>query len=108
MAKYIIVYLGGERPADPDQATRHMERYREWLASLGDSVFSALNPLKDTHTVSTEEDEIKAEAGSSTAMSGFTIIEANSLEAVLEMSKTCPFLEIGGTLEVSELMEMGG
>ncbi len=108
MAKYIIVYFGGERPADPDQATRHMENYREWLASLGDAVFSALNPLKDTHTVTTEDKEIKAEEGSSTAMSGFTIIEANSLEAVIEMSKTCPFLDIGGTLEVSEMMQMGG
>jgi len=107
LARYIIVYLGGERPEDPDQATRHMEKYREWLASLGDAVFSALNPIKDTHTVHNEDKTIKAEEGSSIAMSGFTIIEANSLEAVIEMSKSCPFLDIGGKLEVSELMQMG-
>ena len=105
MAKYIIIYLGGEQPANPDEANSHMVKYREWLASLGDSVISALNPLKDTHVISAEG---YATPGSSTAMSGFTIIEANSLEAVLEMSKTCPFMEIGGTLEVSELMQIGG
>jgi len=104
MNKYIIVYLGGEQPSSPDEAQQHMEKYREWLKSLGDSVVSALNPLKDTHVVSANG----ATNGSSTAMSGFTVIESNSLEAVLEMSKTCPFLEIGGTLEVSELMQMGG
>ena len=103
MAQYIIIYLGGEQPANPEEAKQHMDKYREWLASLGDAVVSALNPLKDTHVVSANG----ATNGSSTAMSGFTIIQANSLEAVLEMSKTCPFLEIGGTLEVSELMQMG-
>ena len=103
MNKYIIVYLGGEQPSSPDEAQQHMEKYREWLKSLGDSVVSALNPLKDTHVVSANG----ATNGSSTAMSGFTVIEANSLKAVLEMTKTCPFLEIGGTLEVSELMQMG-
>ncbi|MCF6205075.1 MAG: YciI family protein [Methylococcaceae bacterium] len=103
MNKYIIIYLGGEQPTSPEEAKEHMEKYREWLKSLGDSIVSALNPLKDTHVVSDKG----ATNGSSTAMSGFTIVQANSLEAVLEMSKTCPFLDIGGTLEVSELMQMG-
>lgn len=104
MAQFIIIYLGGEQPSNPQAAKEHMEKYREWLQSLGDAVVSALNPLKDTHVI---DPEGKASLGSSTAMSGFTIIQANSLGAVLEMSKTCPFLEIGGTLEVSELMLLG-
>ncbi|MEE9343621.1 MAG: hypothetical protein V3V12_08325 [Gammaproteobacteria bacterium] len=104
MSRYIIIYLGGEQPANPDEAKQHMDKYREWLVSLGDAVVSALNPLKDTHVINAEG---SATPGSSTAMSGFTIIEANSIEVVLEMSKTCPFLEIGGTLEVSELMQIG-
>ncbi len=104
MDRYIIIYLGGEQPASPEAAQEHMEKYREWLTSLGDAIVSALNPLKDTHVISPEGE---ATIGSSTAMSGFTILQANSLEAVIEMSKSCPFLEIGGTLEVSELMQMG-
>jgi len=103
MAQYIIIYLGGEQPSNPDEATAHMEKYREWLKSLGDAVISALNPLKDTHVINANG----ATNGSGTAMSGFTILETSSLEAAIEMSKSCPFLEIGGTLEVSELMQMG-
>jgi hypothetical protein len=41
-------------------------------------------------------------------MSGYTIVEADSIEAALSMAKACPFLEIGGSLEVSELVEMPG
>ena len=39
-------------------------------------------------------------------MSGYTIIKAGSMEAVLSIAKACPFLDIGGSLEVSELVEM--
>jgi len=39
-------------------------------------------------------------------MSGYTILEAASMEAALEITKACPFLEINGTLEVSELIKM--
>jgi len=103
MAQFIIVYLGGEQPTNPEEGKKHMEEYREWLKSLGDSVISALNPLKDTHVINANG----ATNGSSTAMSGFTIIEAKSIEVAIELSKSCPFMDIGGTLEVSELMQMG-
>jgi hypothetical protein len=39
-------------------------------------------------------------------MSGFSIIKADSLQAALAIAQACPFLDIGGSLEVSELMQM--
>jgi hypothetical protein len=41
-------------------------------------------------------------------MSGYTIIEVESMETAMSIAKSCPFLEIGGSLEVSELMQMPG
>ncbi len=41
-------------------------------------------------------------------MSGYTIIDVDSMDAALSMAKACPFLDVGGSLEVSELMEMPG
>jgi hypothetical protein len=46
--------------------------------------------------------------GGTTSMSGFTIIEADSMEAALLIAKGCPFLDIGGSLEVSESIQMPG
>lgn len=43
---------------------------------------------------------------STTAMSGYTVVEAESIEVALDMAKGCTFLEIGGSLEVSELIQM--
>ena len=39
-------------------------------------------------------------------MSGFSIVKADSMAAALSIAQSCPFLEIGGSLEVSEMMEM--
>lgn len=103
MKRYVYVYLGGNHPSDPEEANRHFGKYMKWLASLGDAVVSPTIPLKDTHTVS--PDGTIREGGSS-AMSGFSIIEAESIEAALTIAQACPFLEIGGSLEVSELMQM--
>ena len=105
MAQYIITYLGGNQPSSPEEGKQHFAKYKKWLASLGDSVVSPANPLKDTSTVSSDG---TVTTGGKTTMSGYTIVEADSMEAALSIAKACPFLDIGGSLEVSELIEMPG
>ena len=105
MPQYVIVYLGGDQPSSPEEGKQHFAKYKEWLSTLGDSAVSPANPLKDTSTVNSDG---TVTTGSTTSMSGFTIIEADSMEAALLIAKACPFLDIGGSLEVSELIEMPG
>ena len=103
MPQYIIVYLGGNQPSNPEESKQNYAKYKEWLASLGNSAVSLANPFKNTSTVNPDG---SVTAGSSTAMSGYTIINVDSMEKVLEIARACPFLEIGGSLEVSELVQM--
>ena len=103
MKPYVFVYKGGNQPSSPEEANKHLVKYTEWMSSLADAIVIPTIPLKDTHTV--KPDGSIGEGGSS-AISGFSIIKAESLEAALAIAKACPFLEIGGTLEVSELMQM--
>ncbi len=105
MAQYIITYLGGDQPSSPEEGRQHFAKYKEWLVSLGDSAVSPANPLKDTRTVNSDG---TVTTGGTTSMSGYTVIEADSMEVALEIAKACPFLDIGGSLEVSELMQMPG
>ena len=105
MAQYIMTYLGGDQPSSPEEGKQHFAKYKEWLVSLGDSAVSPANPLKDTRTVNSDG---TVTTGGTTSMSGYTVIEADSMEAALEIAKACPFLDIGGSLEVSELMQMPG
>jgi len=103
MTQYIIVYLGGDQPTSPEEGQKHFAKYQEWLTSLGDSVISPANPFKDTQTVNPDG---TVTTGSTTFMSGFSIIETESMEEVLSVAKACPFLEMNGSLEVSELIKM--
>ena len=103
MPQYVIVYLGGDQPSSPEEGNQHFAKYKEWLSSLGDAAVSPANPFKNTNTVNSDG---TITTGSTTSMSGYTIIEADSMETALEIAKACPFLDIGGSLEVSELVEM--
>ena len=103
MPQYIFVYLGGEYPSDPEEGQKHFEKYQQWLASLGKAVVSPAVPFKDTHTV---QPDGSTSPGSISAMSGLSILRMPTMEAALAAAQSCPFLEINGTLEVSEMIEM--
>ena len=103
MPQFIFVYLGGDHPSDPEESKKHFEKYQQWLIDLGDSVISPAIPFKDTHTVHVDG---RTEPGTTTLMSGMSILGFESMQAALEAAKSCPFREINGTLEVSELVDM--
>ncbi|OOZ35698.1 hypothetical protein [Solemya velesiana gill symbiont] len=105
MPQYIFVYLGGEYPSTPEEGQKHFEKYHEWLNSLGDAVVSPAIPFKDTHTV---QPDGTTSPGTTSAMSGMGIMRMNSMVEALAAAQSCPFLEIKGTLEVSELIDMTG
>jgi hypothetical protein len=105
MPQYIFVYLGGEYPADPKEGQQHLEKYQQWLNDLGDAVLSPAVPFKDTHTVQADG---SATQGSISAMSGLSIMRMASMQEAIATAQSCPFLEINGVLEISEMIEMSG
>ena len=105
MQQYIFIYLGGDYPDNPEDGKKHFEEYQAWLTALGDAVVSPAIPFKDTHTVHPEG---KTEQGTTTLMSGMSILKFESMEAAIEAANACPFLKINGTLEISEMIEMSG
>ena len=103
MPQFVITYLGGNQPSGPEEGKKNMAKYMEWIESLGENAVSPMNPFKNTSTVNPDG---SVTSGSSTKMSGYTIINAESMAEAMQMVKDCPFLEVGGTLEVSELKQM--
>lgn len=105
MPQYIFIYLGGEYPSSPEEGQQHLEKYQQWLHSLGEAVVSPAVPFKDTHTVRSNG---TTEPGTISGMSGLSILRMGSMEEALAAAQKCPFLEINGVLEVSEMIEMSG
>ena len=103
MSHFLIVYFGGKQPETHEEGQRHFAKYKQWLTDISDVVISPANPIKNTNTINSDGQIV---SGSSTSMSGYTIIQADSIEAAIDIAKGCPFLEFEGCLEVSELIDM--
>ncbi len=103
MPQHIFICLGGDYPTDPEEGKKHFEQYQGWLSALGDAVVSPAIPFKDTHTVHPDG---TTDPGTTTLMSGMSIMRFESMQAALAAASSCPFRDINGTLEVSEMIEM--
>ena len=103
MAHYIIIYHGGEKPETPEQGAAQMEKWKAWLGALGEAVVNPGTPLGNSTMIDPAGD-VSAPQGA--AISGFSVVSADTQDAAIDMAKKCPFLEIGGSLEVAEMMQM--
>ncbi len=103
MSNYVIAYHGGKRPENPEEGAKYMAKWKAWIGGLGDAVVNPATPLGKSKTVSSGG---VSDDGGSNPLMGFSIVKADSMDAALEMAKGCPHLELGGTLEVAEVMEM--
>jgi hypothetical protein len=103
MPNYIIAYHGGGKPESPEAGAKHMADWKAWIGGLGDAAVNPGTPLGKSRIVSSVG---ISDDGGPNPMSGFSVVKADSMEAALEMAKACPFLDLGGTLEVAEMKEM--
>ncbi len=103
MPNYVFAYHGGKKPESPEQGAEHMAKWKAWVGGLGDVMVNPGTPLGMSKTVSS--DGVSNDGGSN-PLSGYSIVTADSMDAALEIAKGCPFLEMHGTIEVAEVMEM--
>jgi len=103
MANYIIAYRGGKRPDSAEQRSRHMEKWQAWIGGLGDDAVNPGTPLGKSKIVSANG---VSDDGGPTALTGYSIVKADNMDAALEIAKKCPLLDLDGTLEVAQIKEM--
>jgi hypothetical protein len=78
-----------------------MARWKAWVDGLGSAMVNPGTPLGQGKLVSSDG---VSERGPN-ALTGFSIVLADNMDAALEIAQRCPFLDIG-TIEVAEAMEM--
>lgn len=104
MPKFIFAYHGGGRPETPEAGAAMMEKWNAWLEGLGSASVDPGHPVGISKTVSASG---VANNGGANPLSGFSIVEAGTIDDAAEIAKGCPHLEMGnGTIEIAELMEM--
>lgn len=103
MQKFVLAYHGGATSMTPEEGQQHMQQWMAWMDGLGDAVIDRGLPVGPSVTVSSDG---VVEDGGSNPLSGITIIQAESQDAAIVMTKKSPHLAIGGTIELAPAMDM--
>lgn len=105
MPDFIFAYhMTGKMPETPEEGADLMAKWQAWVADNSDALTNPGNPVGMSKTVSADG---VADDGGSNPLCGYSVVTVDSIEAALEIAKSCPHLTIG-TIEVAELMDMPG
>lgn len=105
MTQFIFTYHGGRKPESPEEGQKSMEEWLAWAANLGSALINPGTPVGFTKVLT--GNGVSSNPSPHPIM-GFSIIEAASMDSALTLLKDCPHFKYGGTLEVSEMMQMPG
>jgi hypothetical protein len=98
MGKYVLAYKGGGMPETEEEQKSVMDAWTAWFGALGGSVVDIGNPFGAQAAVG---------GGATSGLTGYSIINADSLDDALEKAKSCPILNGGsGGVEVYEAVDM--
>ncbi len=104
MAKYVFVYHGGKKPSTPEAGQQVMAEWGAWFEKLGSAVINGGHPVGPSKTVG-PGGKVQDDGGSNPT-SGYSLIEASSIDDAVEKAKGCPILKRNGSIEVAEAMAM--
>jgi len=99
----MIAYYGGSEPGSKEEGRARMERWKSWIEGLGKSVINPGTPLPVSRIITPTGVE---DDNDSNSMNGFAVIEAENIDDAVEIAKSDPFLDMGGKIRVSQMMEM--
>ncbi len=106
MANFLLAYHGGGMAETDEQQQAVMAAWGKWYEELGAAIVDGGNPI--TRTVMINSDGSTAEGGGADPVTGYTVLSADDMDAAVEMSKGCPHLKSGGTVEVGETFDVMG
>jgi hypothetical protein len=106
MTKFLVTYHGGPgMPADPDGARQMLAAFEGWAGGLGPMLLDPGAPLGAAKTVTAGG---VTDGQGEAAIAGYSIIEADDLEGAVALVESHPFLQRGGTLQLSQAIPVGG
>jgi hypothetical protein len=106
MATYLVTYHGGgEMPASAEARQQMMAAFGAWAGGVGSALIDPGAPLAAAKTVSAEK---VVDGPAQGPAGGYTLLRADSLDAAVQLVAGHPFLARGGSLQVSETVDLGG
>lgn len=105
MSDFTFLYRGRDTTASPEPRQKTMEKWRVWFKELDEKghLKDIGHPLENAGKVIKGKQKAVTDgpfAEAKDIVGGFTLIQARDLDHAVELSKGCPILEVGGSVEV--------
>ena len=105
MAKYVLLYTGGGMAETEVQQAEVMQAWGAWLGKLGSALVDGGNPFSSAASYIASDGSV-SQGAKGTPATGYTIIQADSLNSAVELARGCPQLQSNGQITVYEAIEM--
>ena len=100
MPTFLVTYHGAsDPPTSPEAREQMMAAFGAWVASVGDHLIDPGAPLGPSKSVSPEG---VRDGGPGAHIDGYSLVEADDLDAAVGVVTSDPFVGRGGCLQVSE------
>jgi hypothetical protein len=107
MTKFMVLYRS-QVPAreqmsgvSQEQAQAGMDAWMTWAAKAGDAIVDLGSPLADAG-------QVAQDAPSAPYVCGFSVLQADSADALTAVLDGHPHLEMGGSIEILEFLPVPG
>jgi hypothetical protein len=104
VAKFVLAYQGGGMPETEAEQQAVMEAWMNWFGQLGESVVDGGNPFGASKAIASDG---SVQDGGTASLTGYSIVDAASLDDAVTKAKGCPVLTSGGSIDVYESMDIG-
>lgn len=105
MAKYMVLYSGGMgMAAAPEEQQKIMEEWGVWYEKLGASIVDGGAPFAESKHLT--GNGVEDGPLGDTPATGYTLIEADSLDAAAKACEDHPHIRHGGQVQVYSCMDM--
>jgi hypothetical protein len=100
MTDYVLLYSGGGMPETDAEQAEVMKAWDSWFTTLGPALKDGGNPFTPmTKSIAADGSVTDGPQGGPT---GYSIIQADSLDEAVEMAKGCPVTMGGASIAVHE------
>ena len=100
MKNFVLLYSGGRMPEDIEMA-QVLKDWEAWYGQLGSAVVDPGNPIGPTTKFVASNGSLRNGPANST-VTGYTILQADSIDAAAKMAESCPVLQGGSDITVYE------
>src|SRR5579871_1082669 len=111
MNEFAFLFRGRQTAASPEQRQQHVEKWVAWFKELGAKghLKDPGHPLENTGKVVNGNRKIIKDgpyAEAKDVVGGYIVVQAKDLGHALELSRDCPILEAGGSVEIRPVQIM--